>query len=309
MAPIFSNSPDSALFLLLLLETIIGTFCNAIVMGIILKGKKLLKTGNIIRISLNTSNVCYSVIVFFSVFSGILGSGNVKVTNSTLAYVVYALNTFALNSSSWLTAILSLFYFIKIMDFKTRTIVWTKRNIDTLIPWMIMGVEVVAFFSSFLGMLIYIKPQRSSLNDSMITLNNSVSNTHIGFLSTVLIVSSVPFLTIVITTVCMAGTLKKHSHNMMKKFKTINDKHVKRFRNTVFKIKRLLVVYSFYYLCALLFYFAIAAQLRVQFWVFLLMLSSFTMVHSVLLVIGNPKLQESAKEMLQCTICSQQMNP
>ncbi|XP_018429798.1 PREDICTED: taste receptor type 2 member 119-like [Nanorana parkeri] len=309
MASILSSSPYTPCLLVLLLETTCGTFSNAIVMVIILKGikgKKVIKTGNIIRISLSTSNICYSVLVCASVFSGVLHSGHVQIINPTLTYIVYSLNMFTLSSSSWLTAILSFFYFIKIVDFKARAIVWTKKNVDVVVPWMMVGAEVVALFSSFLSMLLYINPLRSPVNDSVIRFNNS--KTDMEFFNITLIPTFVPFFTIVVTTICIAGTLKKHSHNMKTNMGTLNNKAIKRFRSTVSKIKRLLLAYLLYYLCALLFYFAIAAHVSVQFWVSLLLLSSYTMVQAILLVVGNPKLQEEAKQMLKCIVCSQQMH-
>ncbi|XP_018425664.1 PREDICTED: taste receptor type 2 member 8-like [Nanorana parkeri] len=247
MAFIFSDPFTVANVFILLIEMVIGISCTIFVIAVIVnesKRKKSMNAGNKIRVTLYISNVCYSITVFAGVSSGFLVPKNDQITNSTSAYVVCSLNMFTMSSSSWLPAVLSIFYFLKIVDFKARVIVWAKRNINAVVPWMIVGVEVSALISSFLGVLLLKNPHSSSINNSTSGINNAVSNYASGFLSIALIVSSAPFLIIVVTCGCIARTLIMHHRSMMESnVNSTNDK-AKSYTKLVSKIKRLVLNYK-----------------------------------------------------------------
>lgn len=312
MASILSDPLTTACIFILLLEMIFGMSSTLFVIGVIVKESKQgknIKTANKIRIALYMSNVCYSITVFAGAISGFLGPTNNQITDFTLAYVAYSMSMFTMSSSSWLTAILSLFYVMKIMDFKARIMVWVKKNIKAVIPWMILGVEVLALFSSFFGVLLFINPFSSSVNNSTLSLNNSVSTSPAGFLSIALILSCAPFLIIVFSTSCIAKVLLKHHHSMAENMRTSNSNKTKSFRNALPKIMRSIITYTVYYLFVLLYYVATLFSLSVEFWVFLTIMALFTPLMSVLMIVKTPKLRKTAEEMLNCTLCRQNIQP
>nr|DBA18941.1 TPA: hypothetical protein GDO54_014832 [Pyxicephalus adspersus] len=305
MAFIFNDPLTTTYIFLLFLETVLGISYNIFLLCIIIiesKGKKTMKTANKIRITLNTSNILYSISFFAGAVTGFLGPRNVQITDSTSAYILNSLNIFTMTSCSGLTATLSSFYCLKIVDFKAKAIVWAKRNINVIIPWAIFGVEVVALITSFLSMLLLITPPKSRDNSTLSLKNSSLSSI---FLSMAIILSCGPFFIIFFNSCCIARTLVNHHQRVVKKMgNSVSDK-TKSFGNSPWYIMSASLSYTFYYIFMIFYYLATTNHLRIEFWIFLLPMCSFAPLLSVHQVIANPKLKNKAKEMLKCAVCSQ----
>ncbi|XP_040211699.1 taste receptor type 2 member 40-like [Rana temporaria] len=242
MASILQDPFTAVCIFILSLEMVIGISSATFILGAIAiesSRKKSMKTGNKIRIALYISNACYSFTVFAAAVSGFLEPSNNQITGFTLAYVAYSVNMFTMSSSSWLTAILSVFYVMNITDFQARAMVWLKKNIKAVVPWMILGVEVLALFSSFFGVLLFINPYSSSMNNSTLSRNNSVSTSPAGFLSISLTLSCAPFLIIAFSSYCIAKVLSKHHRSIAESMSTSDSKKTKSFGNVVSKSRAL----------------------------------------------------------------------
>lgn len=307
MASILQDPFTPVCIFILSLEMVIGISSATFILGAIViesSRKKSMKTGNKIRIALYISNACYSFTMFAGAVGGFLEPSNNQIT-FTLAYVTYSVNMFTMSSSSWLTAILSVFYAMKITDFQAGALVWLKKNIKAVIPWVILGVEVFALFSSFFGVLLFINPYSSSMNNSTLSRNNSVSTSPAGFLSISLTLSCAPFPIIAFSSYCIAKVLSKHHRSIAESMSTSDSKKTKNFENVVSRVMRIILIYMFFYLCVLLYYVATLFNLRVEIWVFLIIMSSFNPLMSLLIIVQTPELRKIAKEMLNCMLCRQ----
>ncbi|KAM5152768.1 taste receptor type 2 member 9-like [Mantella aurantiaca] len=162
--------PSYAYFAILVVEIIIGTMTNAFIVLVNLqdwlKGRSLNSSDKLV-LSLALSNACFSfanaaTIVFLFFFTGLT-------LLDYVFYIVHGVMTYAIFSSSWLSSWLCLFFFLKIINFKSGCFGWMKMKVDLLVPWLIFLSQVMSFIS-FLPLIwttskIYI-PLNSTSSDS-----------------------------------------------------------------------------------------------------------------------------------------------
>ncbi|XP_056392735.1 taste receptor type 2 member 39-like [Hyla sarda] len=200
---------------LLILETSVGVLVSVYVIIIILLDfykKKNMRTGNKIRIALSLSNVCFSIITSANTFSGFYWSATTLTTSAN--YILYPFTMFCISSCSWLSASLSFFYFIKIVNVKTKCFIWVKTNISSIVSWVILLAEIVSF-GSFICVFFLIVPQPISSNTSVSSYSAvAVSDHRSRFIYMIIVVTFLPLLTVLVTTITTAMVLTQHRQKM-----------------------------------------------------------------------------------------------
>ncbi|XP_068103361.1 uncharacterized protein [Hyperolius riggenbachi] len=91
-------------------------------------------------------------------------------SDAALYIIIQALEPYGINATVWLTCILCVFHFIKIVQFSSRFLSWLKMKIDALVPWLIMVVELMTLGFSFLVEIVW------SLHSVIIIISLSSSN-------------------------------------------------------------------------------------------------------------------------------------
>ncbi|KAM4023618.1 taste receptor type 2 member 40-like [Anomaloglossus baeobatrachus] len=260
--------------------------------------KKNMRTGNKIRIALGLSNVCFSIITTANVFSGFYWPMIPRKTHST--DILYPLTMYCISSCSWFSAALSFFYFVKIVNVGNRWLAWAKTNISSIVSWVILVAGLVSF-GSFFTVFFLIVPPASANNASVSSFSAfAVRELRRRFIYIVIVVTFLPLVTVLVTTISTAIVLKRHTLKMEQNMRPSGNIQLGTYGSAVFRMFRLLFFFALFYFVMLLFYLPVFKELSPGFWVSLIILSSFSSVQSVLLVLGNPKLKRAWRELVKC---------
>lgn len=290
---------------ILSLETIYGLSTNAFIIFYHVHGLDKCVSNKII-LALSVSNILYACVSYINIL--ILYFNPMAFLTTSITPTVYVFAMFIITSSSWLTACLCVFYFIKIQTFRSDFLSWMKTKVSSAIPWMILMSELLSVVTSSLNILEFIGNDADPKNISLAQLamrkasSNGVfpSNLYISFVS-----SCVPFLLSVVTTAVTVWSLNKHSRKMEKKHtKSSVGPNVKAYENTIRNMIGLLIFYGVFYVTLFLFYFNLFASYSTGFWVFLMVIFLYAPVQSTLLIFSNIKLKEAWMKIFHCNVAS-----
>ncbi|KAM3916059.1 taste receptor type 2 member 8-like [Leptodactylus fuscus] len=295
----FSYSPLAPMYVAILsLETIYGVSTNGFIIFFIhfyyVKGLKI-SVSNKIILALSISNILYASVSYVNIL--LLYFSPLVFLQPAITPSVFVFAMYIITSSSWLTACLCVFYFLKIRTFRPGVLSWLKTKVSSAIPWMILMAELVSVVTASLNILEFVErsdsPQNISLRQlaMMKTSSNGIftNNLYISFIG-----SCVPFLISVVTTAATVWSLRKHSQKMKKNCtKTSGGFNVKSYENTVRNMTRLLIFYGFFYVTLFVFYFNLFAMLSTGFWIFLMIIFLYAPVQSTLLILANTKLKKT----------------
>ncbi|XP_069591804.1 taste receptor type 2 member 8-like [Ranitomeya imitator] len=291
------HDPIITMYIVILsLETIYGVSTNAVIILFLsyyyARGLDR-RVSNIIILALSISNVLYACVSYVNIL--LLYFNPLVFLKTLITPAVYVFATFMITSSSWLTACLCFFYFMKIQTFRSGFLSWIKMKVNIAIPWMILMAELISVVSASLNILEFLEHNESSKNISLVQLakmkakSNGIfsNNLYISFVS-----SCFPFLISVVTTAATVCSLNRH-RKKMKKNQTKSSVNVKAYENTVRNMIRLLVFYGMFYVTLFLFYFNLFVTYTTGFWVFLIIISLYAPVQSTLLIFSNTKLKKA----------------
>ncbi|XP_040211644.1 taste receptor type 2 member 40-like [Rana temporaria] len=281
-------------FGVLALEAIVGLCCNAfVILSLTFSGFKGTNRApcNYILIALNVSTMFYTISLSVNLLINMFWpSFNAIFITSVLNY----LNFISITSGSWLTAVLCFFYYIKILQFQSRFLSWMKMKIDRMIPWFILIVEIVCLLESFTASYIFNQdlPKNSTIAATEVT--SEYQKLRLKFMIVVLAVTAPPILIAIMATAASAVSLKLHSHRMEANTGHTNGKD---YQSAVQTMACLVVFYALIGLAMILLGQDIFADKTLAYWICLVILFSFSMVQSGLLINGNPKLKEAWRKM------------
>ncbi|KAG8433583.1 hypothetical protein GDO86_017771 [Hymenochirus boettgeri] len=233
-----------------MLEHIVGSFMNSYVVFVLLLDyfkRRKMSTIDKILVALSISNIYFACIMCVNLLTSTLW---VQIySNLHIKQIIFVLTMDAIVSSTWLTACLCVFYFMKIKTFSSGLLVWMKMKISTIIPWFLLFSEVISLGCSFLTMLPSVIGQRPLDNTSFVYSVNKTSEAsgaNYGFMTIAFFSVCVPLLTIIGTTVSTVFSLYLHSRRMEKNMGSSNN--VAAHRSVVWMMTHLLFLYIIIYL-------------------------------------------------------------
>ncbi|DBA13556.1 TPA: hypothetical protein GDO54_018624 [Pyxicephalus adspersus] len=293
--------PAALCLSVIVLEVITGLCSNIfIIFSLIHSGRKekYFPPYNSILIALCVSNIGYTILMSANHLLSIFYPSVYNVSY-TMAIINY-MTLYSITSSSWLTCSLCIFYFIKIVQFNAGFIAWIKTKIETIVPWMILMVELISLSGSFLSLFVH-KP-RPTENSTMSTANVSseYDRQSLTLVIVILIVISLPFSVSVFCMAISAWFLKWHSQYIKKNMRA-SEAGVKDYRRAVQTMFYLILFYALIYLVTLLLGLLIFDNHSLGYWMSMIVLLSFSMVQSSLLISCNPKLKEAWRQLFTCT--------
>ncbi|XP_077305964.1 taste receptor type 2 member 143-like [Lithobates pipiens] len=197
-------------------------------------------------------------------------------------------------SSSWLTAALCFFYFTKILQFQSRFLSWMKMKIDRMIPLLILFVEIFSLLESFMAGYIFSLGFPKNLTIAAADMTSEYQKIRLKFMNLILAVTFPPFLIAILTTAASAMSLKLHSHRMKANMGHTNGKD---YQSAVQTMACLVVLYALLGLVMIIFGQELFADQTWGYWICVMIIFSFPMVQSCLLINGNPKLKEPWRKM------------
>ncbi|XP_071977917.1 taste receptor type 2 member 39-like [Engystomops pustulosus] len=264
--------------------------------------KKSLSPLSRILISLNVSNGFLTIFTALYLFTSLLSPSMYNVQSLSYFFSFMALSS--ITSSSWLTAALCFFYFIKIGPSPPGFLMNVKNRIDAFTWRLILLVEVVAVGGSFLLLLLLLK-NPDEKNSTMKTDQpvEEIRSQNLKVSSIIMMLNGLTFIIIIGTTVASACFLRLYDCRMKKTNGTLVNTNVKDYRSAVQAMTGLLFFYLFAILIVVISTLDIFAVGSGGFWMCSLLLLSFPADQSAFIIYSHPKLKHNLREIFISLTC------
>ncbi|XP_045854982.1 taste receptor type 2 member 1 [Meles meles] len=277
------------------IQLLIGVLANGLIL--VVNGTELIKQRKMVPLALLLSclaiaRICLQSVIFYISLAIVLWIEVPLLIESFLIFMF--VNELGLWFASWL----GVFYCAKIAPIAHPLFFWLKMRISKLVPWLILGSLLHAsILSVFLNKHMWVLSQQVVLgffSPNATTQIKEMPTLQIAFLVRL----SLPLLIFLVSALLVIFSLGRHTWQMR------NMAMGTRVPSTGVHVRSLLSVLSFLVLCVS--HYMTAALLSSQIfqlrslmflfcvWVF----GSFPSGHSMILILGSPKLKQNAKELL-----------
>ncbi|NXP16762.1 TA2R9 protein, partial [Scytalopus superciliaris] len=298
------TSYGAAIVAIMTLEAFAGMWINAFIVSVICMAgvqKKSLNSNEKILLFLGCSrfwHLCFSWL--YSVLSIIFPHSS-KV--QSMYTPILSIQGFFECSNLWASVCLSVFYCVKIANFRNSFFICLKVKIDRIVPWLLLGSVLLALP---IGILVYKIAGKELCNNS----------THQGNFSKVCIKTNdgifpiyfiygfgyvVSFTAVIFSALLLLFSLWRHKCNMQRNsMKDLSmDAHIKAMKS----ILSFLVMYSINFVFLILtMNSSMNKENAITFLIYMCMYA-FPAVHSLLLIFSNPKLEKTFLSILLCLKC------
>ncbi|NXI03707.1 TR110 protein, partial [Pachycephala philippinensis] len=286
------------------LEAIAGMWINAFlvcVLSIAWVKKKSLNSNEKILLLLGCSRFCYLGISWVYVFLSTIYPNYLHVP--TIIQVFLITQVFFNCSDVCVSACLCVFYCIKIANFRNRFFIYLKVKIDKIVPWLLLGSEI---FCLVFGILVYDIVDKARCNNSTGPGNLWKVNIKIDeqffpvffvtgllfFISVTAVVSSAVFLLF-----SLWSHKRKMQTNSMNSLSV--DAHIKAMKS----ILSLFIIYNIALITMIVTMIYSAKERNPKVFIIHAFLFAFPGLHSIILVLSNPKMEKTLLRILPCMKC------
>ncbi|KAM6323957.1 taste receptor type 2 member 9-like [Aegotheles albertisi] len=290
------------------LQTFAGMWINAFIVSVLCIAwvrKKSFNSVEKILLCLGCSRFWYMCIIWVYFFFKIIYHQCFSV--QPLPQLFAAIENFFSCANFWVSACLSVFYCIKIANFRHIFFIYLKVKIDRIVPWLLW---VSVLLSLIIGILTY-EISDEALCDFNCTTQNSFWKPNIRidqhFFTLYFLAGfgfAIAFTAVISSALLLLFSLWRHKHKMQtKSVKDLSvDAHVKAMKS----ILSFLVIYSINFLCLVLrMIYSIKVENGEKFLILVVQYAS-PAVHSLILIFSNPKLEKTLLRTLswvKCKIC------
>ncbi|NWW83480.1 TA2R9 protein, partial [Climacteris rufus] len=271
--------------------------------------KKMLNSNEKILLLLGCSRFWYLCISWAYSFLSIIYP-NYLYVHPILPLAVSS-QSFFCYSDLWVSACLCVFYCLKIANFRNSFFSYLKVKSDRMVPWLLLGSEILALAIGIIAYDIADKPHcnnRNSTGQGNFWKANIKMDKHFFpsfFLSGFGYAAS--FMAVVLSAVFLLFSLWRHKHKMQtNSMKSLSmDAHIRAMKS----ILSFLVMYSINFVCLVLnMVYATKKGSPVTFLIQVFQYA-FPGVHSLILIFSNPKLEKTLLKILplersvKCKVC------
>ncbi|XP_005407153.1 PREDICTED: taste receptor type 2 member 1-like [Chinchilla lanigera] len=289
-------------FLIAVIQFLTGVSVNSFILVVnvvdFIKQRKMAPLDLLVS-CLVTSRICLHFLIFFV---HLLRLSIMKQSTFAESYIIFMFVTIW---GLWLATWLGVFYCVKITTIPHPLFFWLKMRISKLVPWLILGSTLYASISSGT----YEKHARTITPKSMVNFfsKNATQTKGINIVpfSILILHLTLPLIIFLITVLLLIFSLGRHAHHI----KTIATGNRNPRKGATIKamlsVLSFLILYSSHYIMAILFFFQILRYGNFVFLFCVVVADTYPSVHSVILILGNPKLKQNAKKFLPCGQCCQ----
>nr|XP_005289768.1 taste receptor type 2 member 7-like [Chrysemys picta bellii] len=207
---------------------------------------------------------------------------------------------------------LSVFYCVKIATFNQSLFSWLKLKISKLVPWLLLGSVLYCLVTTVAFTLFSYSYCLSSHNSTdRLSTNSTMSDKIKNLMELTFLIHSVgsifPLIVFIVSSVLLIISLWRHIRKMNlnsdlnPNFRNPStDAHVRALKSVV----SFFIVYNIYYVAST---FSIGnisylnAEWKMR--VFLFISAAYPSVHSIILILGNPKLKLASGKILHSANC------
>ncbi|NXB07845.1 TA2R7 protein, partial [Cnemophilus loriae] len=283
------------------LEAFAGMWINAFIICVLCMDwikKKILNSSEKILLLLGCSRFWHLCISWVFSFLSII------YPNYLYVYPILQLatffRTFLNHSNLWFSVCLCVFYCIKITNFRNSFFIYLKVKIDRIVPWLLLGSEILALATGIIAYDIADKWHCNNCNstgqgnlwEATVKMDKyffpSFFLTGFGYAAS--------FMAVIFSAVFLLFSLWRHKHKMQtNSMKSLSmDAHIRAMKS----ILSFLVMYSINFVCLVLN--MVYATKKGSYVTFLIVVFQYTFpgVHSLILIFSNPKLEKALLKIL-----------
>ncbi|NXL12891.1 T2R40 protein, partial [Setophaga kirtlandii] len=203
-------------------------------------------------------------------------------------------------SNLWVSACLCVFYCIKIANFRNSFFIFLKVKIDRMVPWLLLGSEILALAMSIVIYDMNETLQRNNITPSCqenfweVTIRKDKHLFSSSLLSGLAFV--LPFLAVIFSAVFLLFSLWRHKRTMQtSSTKDLSmDAHIRAMKSVL----SFLVMYSINFVCLVLTIVYATKKENIITLLLYIYVFAFPGVHSLILVFSNPKLGKALLKIL-----------
>ncbi|NXG10107.1 T2R40 protein, partial [Sakesphorus luctuosus] len=298
------TSYGATILAIVTLEVFAGMWINTFIVSVLCVAwikKKTLDSNAKILLLLGCSRLWYLVFSWLYSFLLIIYPHFLYVQPTYT--VIISIMSFFECSHLWVSACLCGFYCVKIVNFRNSFFIYLKVKIDRIVPWLLVGSLLLALA---IGILVYSIDIKENCNNSTGEGNFSKMSIHKddGFFHIYSIVGFgfvTSFMAVIFSALLLLFSLWRHKRNMQtNSMKDLSvDAHIKAMKS----ILSFLVMYSINFISLILSLISSMKKENPMMFLTYMFQYVFPVVHSLLLIFSNPKLEETLLSILPCVNC------
>ncbi|NP_001034945.1 taste receptor type 2 member 60 [Monodelphis domestica] len=201
-----------------------------------------------------------------------------------------------LNSVSlWSSALLGVFYCVKITTFTDPVVLWLKWRISRFVTWLLFGSFGISLFTAFLFFIgnyyiYYIYSVRSLLseNSTMENLRRQLETYY--FFPLKVISSSIPAAIFFISMVFLITSLERHKKKMLHSDSGLWDFRFQAHTKALKTLISFFILFASYFFAIMVNASNILPSLKSWYWGWQALIYLCIAIHSMLLILNNPRL-------------------
>ncbi|XP_037021332.2 taste receptor type 2 member 1 [Artibeus jamaicensis] len=281
------------------IQCLVGVLANGVIVVVNstawIKQRKMLSF-DLLLCCLATSRICLQILMFY------FNLALLSLIEISLPPGCFAIFMFIYQLELWLATWLSVFYCTKISPIAHPLFFWLKLRISKLLPWLILGTMLCTSLTSVLhgkyAWILFQNVWSSFLFPNATTQVRKIEEIPVlqaVFLFTELLLPLVIFL---ISALLLIFSLGRHTQQMISTATGARPPGLSVHISALRSFMSFLLLYVSQYMMATL---AFSHIFKIRDFVFLfclLLVGLYPSVHSIVLILGNPKLKQNAKKFL-----------
>ncbi|XP_062977652.1 taste receptor type 2 member 1-like [Elgaria multicarinata webbii] len=221
--------------------------------------------------------------------------------NCILVQIINGIAAFAVFSRFWLTALLCVFYCIKIVNSNNSLFLWCKMRISWLMPQLLVGSLVISMIVSIFS--IRQTSIQSKSNTTANIRNVTQARTLISFYTSsqqlvLSIYSGCPLLVVLLCSILVVASLCRHVCRMTSKESSFRNFQTEAHVRAAGTVLSLLILYLLLYLTENV---AVLIYTDKNRFIYVFVLLVYAPAQATILILVNPKLNQEATRMLTRT--------
>ncbi|XP_011833433.1 PREDICTED: taste receptor type 2 member 1 isoform X1 [Mandrillus leucophaeus] len=290
-------------FLFAVIQFLLGTFTNGII--VVVNGIDLIKHRKMAPLDLLLS--CLAVSRFFlQLFIFYINVVVIFLIEFITCSASCAFLVFVNELELWLATWLGIFYCAKVASVPHPLFIWLKMRISKLVPWMILGsllyVSVICIFhSKYTGFMVPYFLRNLFFQNATIQTEVKQAIQIFSFVAELL----VPLLIFLVAVLLLIFSLGRHTRQMRNMVAGSRVPGRGAHISALLSILSFLILYISHYLIKA---FLFSLKFHVKRFIFLfciLVIGTYPSGHSLILILGNPKLKQNTKKFLCHSKCCQ----
>ncbi|NXY12216.1 TA2R9 protein, partial [Pteruthius melanotis] len=286
------------------LEVLAGMWINAFiicVLGIGWVKKKALNSNEKILLLLGCCRFCSLCFAWVYYFLSIIYPNYIYVQPTQ--QVLVSFRTFFNYSDLWVSACLCVFYCIKIANFRNRFFIYLKGKIDKIVPWLLLGSEI---FPLVIGILLYDIADKVQCNNStgpgnLWKVNIKMDEQFLPLYFVAGLGFFTSFTAVVSSALLLLFSLWRHKRKMQtNSMNSLSmDAHIRAMKS----ILSFFILYSINFIFFIVTMFNSRKRGTPKMFIIYVFLFAFPGLHSIILILSNPKLEKTLLRILPCVKC------